>query len=224
MPLIITDLSNLNEKLLSSLTVKDRVVVLSGKDGSVPISLLSAISSSKAKIEFSEVKDSAFSDPFWMGVEFGKISASAKTGEDVKILYSPSGAKPAPAPRKKKTPAAAPAQEAAVTKSNPSEDLPINKPAAEQETKADASPAKSAETIGNSVKKAVSKTEKMVQKAFADQGYSAFILDGISTAIERASDKEVGLPFQIKLNAGLDMAGELLERAKSVFDKVHKEG
>ena len=62
----------------------------------------------------------------------------------------------------------------------------------------------------------------LVKKAFADQNYTQYLQEQIAVGIEQATDKDVSLPFMIKLNSGVDMKGELLTRAEKIFDQIHK--
>lgn len=268
MSLIITDIPTLSAQTpasLARLTPKDRVIVLSPKDATIPVSLFAALSSLKARLEFEDLPENAQNDPFALGFTCGLFAGQAKPGEEVRIQTAESGniqelnrklnksakkknppaaAQPAPAAKSAQTqdPAAKPAQAPApVERQNAAAKLaqtgnsaaPSAKPAAPAKQSAQA-PAKaeapaSAKREEQPAQKRRSHHEPpksvalpLVKKAFADQNYTQYLQEQIAVGIEQATDKDVSLPFMIKLNSGVDMKGELLTRAEKIFDQIHK--
>ena len=261
MSLIITDIPTLSAQTpasLARLTPKDRVIVLSPKDATIPVSLFAALSSLKARLEFEDLPENAQNDPFALGFTCGLFAGQAKPGEEVRIQTAESGniqelnrklnksakkknppaaAQPAPAAKPAQTPAPAakPAQAPALAERQNAAAKPAqtDKPAASAKQNAQA-PAKAeapapAKREEQPAQKRRSHHEPpksvalpLVKKAFADQNYTQYLQEQIAVGIEQATDKDVSLPFMIKLNSGVDMKGELLTRAEKIFDQIHK--
>ena len=94
MSLIITDIPTLSAQTpasLARLTPKDRVIVLSPKDATIPVSLFAALSSLKARLEFEDLPENAQNDPFALGFTCGLFAGQAKPGEEVRIQTAESG-------------------------------------------------------------------------------------------------------------------------------------
>jgi hypothetical protein len=261
MSLIITDIPTLSAQTpasLARLTPKDRVIVLSPKDATIPVSLFAALSSLKAKLEFEDLPENAQNDPFALGFTCGLFAGQAKPGEEVRIQTAESGniqelnrklnksakkknppaaAQPDPAAKPAQTPAPAakPAQDpapaerqnAAAKPSQTGNSAAPEKQNAQTPAKAEASaPAKREEQPAQKRRShhepPKSVALPLVKKAFADQNYTQYLQEQIAVGIEQATDKDVSLPFMIKLNSGVDMKGELLTRAEKIFDQIHK--
>ena len=258
MSLIITDIPTLSAQTpasLARLTPKDRVIVLSPKDATIPVSLFAALSSLKARLEFEDLPENAQNDPFALGFTCGLFAGQAKPGEEVRIQTAESGniqelnrklnksakkknppaaAQPAPAAKPAQDPVPAERQNAAAKPAQTGNSAaPSAKPAAPAKqnaqvpAKAEApAPAKREEQPAQKRRShhepPKSVALPLVKKAFADQNYTQYLQEQIAVGIEQATDKDVSLPFMIKLNSGVDMKGELLTRAEKIFDQIHK--
>ncbi len=162
----ITDAESLPQMPLGKLTAKDRILVLSGSQASIPVTLFGLLKD--LKVEFVTVPGmEGEEDPFTLGYLFGYYAAQATPGEQIKLYNRGAELIPTairPAGQKKKQPA--PKQEGKAAQPEATPKKPETKPVPEQTKAAPAQEPEKAKTAENSSKKASQKANpgKGVQK------------------------------------------------------------